>query len=169
MAWLQRFWTNDIISRQLIIFLIHLCLQQLRIDTILSLKNREVKENNGNDDKAVVESTEPFTHASVSRLIKGPPKLTDGNRGHRPDPPRMFNILFGEDGSFSRPRWQDKAFRALYKTARTALSTRFQTKRLKKDFDRNFIRHLCAYHWILPYPATDAWANYTKIKNGVPP
>jgi hypothetical protein len=149
---------NVQIRNQLFFWIIHICLQQLRID-VLSTVRTEISPNHREE---ALQGLEPFSYDYLDAIMTNGLYLMSGNRCDFKEVSNLVDFLFNYDDGRQRAHWEDRPFRKLYRRARTILELRHAATGLGQTFTRRFRRHLLAYHWILPYPFSDGLMQTTK-------
>jgi hypothetical protein len=157
LGWIGRYMDNIAIQSQLISWIAHLCLKQLRIDVLTTVK-REIKLEYREES---LEGQRPFSFKYLNKIMIGGVHLISGNRSRFKRVTRLSRFLFGySDGNF-RNNWEDRPFRKLYRRAHTALG--LLRPDLATTLWQQLERHLHAYHWVLPYPSSyDGFMHKTK-------
>jgi hypothetical protein len=158
LEWVERHHGNARIRDQLIVWMVHICLQQFRVDVLSGIR-LEISEEHR--DEAVL-GTRPFCFEYLEGIMSDGVYLIAGNRCDFKQASHLGRFLFGFDDGRARAHWEDRPFRKLYRRARTALDLRHGAAGLGRVFERRLLRCLFEYHWILPYPCSDVLMQRTK-------
>jgi hypothetical protein len=156
--WMRRHHRNTRIRDQLIFWMVHICLQQLRID-VLNTVRTEISPNHREE---ALQGTQPFSYDYLHEIMTEGVYLMSGNRCDFKEVSHLVRFLLNYDDGRRRAHWEDRPFRKLYRRARTALNLCNHESRLGSTFSRRLQRHLVMHHWILPYPFSDGLMQTTK-------
>ena len=156
--WVDRHHGSEVIRDRLISWMVHICLQQFRVDILGSVRS-EISVDHQED---ALQGTQPFCYEYFEEIMAGAVYLMSGNRCDFKQASHLGHFLFDFDDGRMRTHWEDRPYRKLYQRARTALSLRHGALRLGSMFARRFWRSLYAYHWILPYPCPEVLLQTTK-------
>ena len=156
--WIDRHHRSEVIRDRLIFWMVHICLQQFRLDILRSIRS----EISVDHQEEALDGTQPFCYEYFEEIMAGSVYLISGNRCDFKQASHLGHFLFDFDDGRTRAHWEDRPFRKLYRRARTALSLRHAALRLERTFSRRFWRSLYAYHWILPYPCAEVLLQTTK-------
>ena len=158
--WLAQYRAHRQIRDQLIYWMVHICLQQFRMDILDSVK-AEIHEEQR--EEAVL-GTKPFCYDYLEEIMVNGVYLSNGNRCDFKVARHLGHYLFDyDDHHWNRKHWENRPFRQMYKRARIASSVRFGARsELEQVFGRRFWRCLYAYHWLLPHPAGGILLQTTK-------
>ena len=158
LEWLDRHHRHDRVRDQLIFWMVHLCLQQFRVDVLGSIKS-EIREEHRED---AVRGNTPFCFEYFAEIMVDPVYLISGNRCDFKVPSHLGHFLFDFEDGRVRTHWDSRPFRTLYRRARTALSLLPRESGLGQILSRRFWRCLYAYHWVQPYPSPEVLTQTTK-------
>jgi hypothetical protein len=158
LEWIDQCRDKATIRNRLLIWMVHICLQQFRMDVLSSLKTEIFEE----EREAALEGQRPFCVEYFQEIFGYDIHLMSGNRCDFKVVSQLGHFLFDYDDGRVRAHWEDRPFRKLYRRARTALRLRCSAIDLDETFARHFWRCLYRYHWILPYPCTEVLLQTTK-------
>jgi hypothetical protein len=159
--WLGQYARHQGIRDWMISWIIHICLQQFRVDILASVRaeiRREVREE-------ALRGGEPFCYEYFEEIMVGGVYLSSGNRAEIKVATHLGHCLFdyGDGDHWRRDHWEDRPFRKMYRRASTALQVRFgEHSAMDRRFRRRFWRALFNHHWILPHPAGGQLLQTTK-------
>jgi hypothetical protein len=156
--WLQRHHQHERVRDQLIFWMVHICLQQFRVDVLRSIKS-DIQEACQED---ALKGLDPLCHEYLQDILTNEVYLISGNRCDFKQPTHLGHFLFDFEDGRIRAHWDNRPFRKLYRRARTALSLFPREQRIGQMFARRFWRCLYAYHWVLPYPSAEVFTQTTK-------
>jgi hypothetical protein len=158
LEWLPRYREIDQIQTRLISWMVHLCLQQLRIDTLEGIKAEIVHE----EREEALEGMRPFCFEYLEQITDRPVYLISGNRCEFKKPSQLQSFLFNFDDGRKRTHWDKRPFRTMYRRAVTVLQSLVAGEHLIDLFRRHMSRAFYAFHWILPYPCPEVFTQTTK-------
>lgn len=158
LTWIDRHHQNQRIRDELIHWMVHICLQQFRIDVLRTVQF-EISEDHREE---ALQGTQPFSYEYLDQIMPAGLHLVSGNRSDFKEVSKLVRFLFHFDDGRARNHWQDRPFRKLYQRARMALDLRHAALELGTTFSRRLMRYLVSHHWILPYPFKDGLMQTTK-------
>jgi hypothetical protein len=158
LEWLGRYHENDDIQTRMIWWMVHLCLQQFRIDTLRGIQSEIIDE----EREDALHGMRPFCFEYLDQIMNDGVYLISGNRCDFKEPSQLGRFLFHFDDGRTRTHWEHRPFRTLYRRAVTVLLSRDDGEDLEFAFFRRFWRALYAFHWILPYPCPEVFMQTTK-------
>jgi hypothetical protein len=158
LEWLEQHDQNEVIQTRLIWWMVHLCLQQFRIDTLRGIKSEIVDD----EREEALAGTRPFCFEYLDGIMHDGVYLISGNRCDFKEPFQLGMFLFSFDDGRTRTHWDQRPFRTLYRRAVTILRSRADGEDLEDAFSRRLWRALYAFHWILPYPCAEVLTQTTK-------
>jgi hypothetical protein len=158
LEWLNQHRRHRRIQDQLIYWIVHICLQQFRIDVLRSIQSEMLEEHR----EEALQGTQPFCWEYFQEILADNVYLISGNRCDFKQPSHLGHFLFDFDDGRVRSHWEDRPFRKLYRRARTALSLLPRELGLGQTFSRRFWRSVYAFHWVLPYPFSAGLTQTTK-------
>ena len=158
LEWIDRHHGNDTVRDRLVFWMVHICLQQFRVDILSSVK-AEISDEHREE---ALRGLRPFCVDYFEEIMAGGVYLISGNRCDFKQASHLGHFLFDFDDGRIRSHWEDRPFRKLYRRARTALSLRHGALGLVRTFSRRFWRSLYTYHWVLPYPCAEVLMQTTK-------
>ncbi len=158
LGWLEQYHENPDIQTRLIWWMVHLCLQQFRIDTLRGIKSEIIEE----EREEALQGIRPFCFEYIDQIMLDGVYLISGNRCDFKEPSLLGDFLFSFNDGRTRTHWEDRPFRVLYRRAVTVLLSRAGGVVLKQAFSRRLWRTLYAFHWILPYPCAEVFTQTTK-------
>lgn len=158
LEWIDQYRDNATIRDRLLFWMVHICLQQFRVDVLNSIKS-EISEHQREE---ALQGTRAFCLEYFEEIMEKRVYLISGNRCDFKQASHLGHFLFDFNDGRTRTHWEDRPFRKLYQRARTALSLRHGVLSLEYSFCRRFWRHLYGYHWILPYPCAEVMMQTTK-------
>jgi len=160
LEWMERYHDVATIRDRLILFMVHLCLQQFRTDVLSSIKSEILDEYR----EEIAQGGEPFCYEYLSEITGNSLHLMSGNRCDFKRPKDLGVYLFRFDDRITRGHWENKPYRKLYRRAITAL----QLQQHRGEFDvvgkfkQRLQRWLFRCHWVLPYPCPEVLTQTTK-------
>ncbi|RKK64994.1 hypothetical protein BFJ69_g16525 [Fusarium oxysporum] len=158
LEWLRQYAGENVITDQILSWLCHICLQQMRADVLHSIQG---------DLRPQVRTTILDDHVQFCRnglsatLVNGMTAVW-GNRVSVKSPQEVAQALFGLNDGWLRDNWENKPFRKLHQWICTALQHMPTENRLLQAFNCRLLRYLFVYHWVLPYPTPGGLAPRTK-------
>jgi hypothetical protein len=158
LEWMDEHHEDGRIRDRLILWMVHICLQQLRVDVLSSIKREVLEEHR---EKAV-EGMEPFCFEYLSEIMADGVYLMSGNRCDFKQVSMVGDFLFDFDDGLVRGHWEDRPFRKLYRRGLTGLRIRHGGEGLGGMFSRRLKRNLYEHHWVLPYPCSEVLMQTTK-------
>ena len=156
--WLQQHHQHEQVRNQLIFWMVHICLQQFRVDVLRSIKS-DVQEEHQED---ALRGLNPFSFEYFQDILRDDIYLISGNRCDFKEATHLGHFLFDFEDGRIRAHQENRPFRKLYRRARTALSLLRSEPRVRQIFTRRFQRCLYAYHQVLPYPSNEVFTQTTK-------
>ena len=156
LQWLADNKDIEVIRERMLLWIVHIGLQQFRIDVLQCVK-AEVKDE-GRDE--VLEGGQPFSFEWLEELMADGVYLMSSNRCDFKVVPFLASFLFEFDDGRVRNHWKDRPFRKLQRRARVAFG--MQGRELRQSFTNQFLRVFFQQHWVLPYPCADALMQITK-------
>ena len=158
LGWLQVHHATRSVSRRLVVWITHLCLQQFRLDTLATVSN----EIRGDQRTVALEGLRPFSYEYFEEIMAQPLHAASGNKSAFKDPLALAHMLFDYDDGRTRTHWEHKPYRKLYRRACHALRSQPLTNPMVREFQSSLWSSLFKYHWILPYPGKDVFTQTTK-------
>jgi len=158
LEWMEKYHSLARIQTQLLSWMVHICLQQFRVDVLCSMQKEILAEYL----EEALTGDQPFCWEYLTKITGSNLHLMSGNRCFQ-TPSKLSSFLFDFNDERKRLRWEDRPFRKLYQRARTGLSLR-HGRQMGQRFFRQLLQNLFKYHWILPYPREDRWVY--RIKKG---
>ena len=158
LEWIDSHHENATIRDRLVHWMVHICLQQFRLDVLISVK-AEISEDKREE---ALQGTRAFCLEYFEEIMENGVYLISGNRCDFKQASHLGHFLFDFGDGRARTHWEDRPFRKLYHRARTALSLRHGILGLGRTFSRRFWRHLYVHHWIFPYPCAEVLMQTTK-------
>jgi hypothetical protein len=159
LQWIGLYHEEATIRDRLIHWMVHLCLQQFRVDVLGSVKLEILEEQR----EEALEANRSFCYEYLESILAQGVYLLSGNRCDFKQATHLGHSLFDFDDGRIRTHWEDRPFRKLYRRTRTALGVRFGPTGTVQTFSRRFWRCLYAFHWILPYPCAEVLMQTTKM------
>ncbi|WKT54238.1 hypothetical protein QSH57_004822 [Fusarium oxysporum f. sp. vasinfectum] len=158
LQWLQRYAAENVIINQILSWLCHICLQQMRIDIMNSVRRDLLPEAR----TTTLDDHVQFCREGLSAILLNDITAVSGNHSHYKSPLGVAQALFGFDDSRPRGHWENKPFRKLHQRICAALQEFPAERRLSQLFTRRLHRYLFGYYWVLPYPSSEGLAPRTK-------
>ena len=158
LGWLQEHHDQPQICDRLIRWIVHLCLQQFRVDVLTSIS----PEIQADQRDTALQGQRSFSWEYFDETMTQDIHLVSGNKSDFKDPVRLAYLLFNFDDGRTRTHWENKPYRKIYRRACTALSLRPNTSEFARRVRHCLWRSLFTYHWILPYPSADVLTQTTK-------
>ena len=146
----------EVIRDRMILWVVHICLQQFRID-VLNCVKAEMTEAHRQE---AVKGTKPFCFEWLEEIMANGVYLMSGNRCDFKIVSHLGRFLFDFGDGSIRNHWEDRPYRKLYRRAVAGLEP--QGREVRRLFVQGFWRELYRYHWVLPYPCSDALMQTTK-------
>ena len=156
LQWLANNKDVEVIRERMLLWVVHICLQQFRMDVLQCVK-AEMKEQ-GREE--ALEGSQSFCFEWLEEVMANGVYLMSGNRCDFKVVPSLASFLFEFDDGRVRNHWKDRPFRKLYRRAKVAIG--IQGRELQQSFTHHLIRVLFQQHWVLPYPCADALMQTTK-------
>ena len=163
LEYLDAYPDEDRVTDRMLSWLCHICLQQMRIDTLLTIRKYVAVE----DPVALLDDQIQFSHAGLSPWLLCDISIPQGNRMRLKSPCQLADALFAFGDNALREYWDLKPFRILYQRIYSALGRFSAQRHLVNIFSHRIKRYLYAYHWILPYPNGRALVTKTRDE-GIP-
>jgi hypothetical protein len=158
LEWMDQYRDNTAIQDRLISWMVHICLQQFRIDTLSSVKSEMSEEH----QREALKGTQPFCYEYLNSIMSDGVYLISGNRCDFKQVSDLGRFLFDFDDGRVRAHWEDRPYRKIYRRAKIGLGLRHEGQELARRFQRRLLRRLYGYHWVLPYPCTEGLMQTTK-------
>jgi hypothetical protein len=158
LGWLKIHRGEDVISDRILDWLVHLCLQQFRLDVLRTVQHELLP----NVRAEILDDQVRFCYDELRSVFYGDIALVSGNRADFKHPRQLINALFEFNDGQLREHWEDRPFRTIYRRIRTALRRDLNCHESTTIFERLLHRYLFLYHWILPYPGTQSFMQTTK-------
>jgi hypothetical protein len=156
LMWIERNRESEAIREEVLSWMVHVCLKQLRLDVLNAVKT-EIKEEKREE---AMKGERPFCYGYFDEIMTDGCYLLSGNRCDFKVPSDLAAFLLNDGDGLTRQHWEDKPFRKLYQRARIGL--RMQGDELVDKFTRRYWRGLFKYHWVLPYPCGNALLQTSK-------
>ena len=156
LGWMERHSTIEAIRDRMILWLVHICLQQFRVDVLGCVKAEIVNEHR----EGAMEGKTPFCFEWLDEIMTNGVYPMSGNRCDFKIVSHLGEFLFEFDDGRIRDHWEDRPYRKLYR--RAVVGVRSQGREVRRSFLQEFWRALYQYHWILPYPCGNALMQTTK-------
>jgi hypothetical protein len=156
LMWIERNRESEAIREEVLSWMVHVCLKQLRLDVLNAVKT-EIKEEKREE---AMKGERPFCYGYFDEIMTDGCYLLSGNRCDFKVPSDLAAFLLNDSDGLTRQHWEDKPFRKLYQRARIGL--RMQGDELVDKFTRRYWRGLFKYHWVLPYPCGNALLQTSK-------
>lgn len=156
-GWLRQYSHVAEIQSRLISWIVHICLQQFRIDILHRVKGsirQEAREE-------ALKGRQPFCMEYLKGIFAEKIHVISGNRCEIKSVSTLAHLLFGFDDEFARTHWESLPFRSLCRRAVNGIQVRDSEIGGAKSivwerlFRQRLWRRLLSYHWILPYPTRD--------------
>jgi hypothetical protein len=156
LEWLDVHGETDAVKDGLISWIIHICLQQFRVDVLNVVSAEIVAEGR----EEVLKGEEGFSYEYLEEVMVGGCYLMSGNKTDFKEATELTHFLFDWNDGLERQHWEDRGFRVLYRRARIGLRQR--GRGMEAVFIRRFWRWIYKFHWVLPYPCSNALLQTTK-------
>jgi hypothetical protein len=117
LGWTRRYRGSTWILCTLLSWIIHLCLQQFRVDTLTSVKS-EIQVDHRTE---ALRGQQPFSYEYFEEIMGHTVHLVSGNKSDFKDPLRLAHMLFNFDDGRMRTHWENKPYRKLYRRAYVGL------------------------------------------------
>jgi hypothetical protein len=156
--WLQQYAGHDQIRSQLLTLVVHICLQQFRIDVLTSVQ-QEIQDDQREE---ALQGQRPFSFEYFTDIMTDPVHLVSGNKTEFKAPTSLRRMLWNFDDGRTRHHWENKPYRKLYRRACVVLNLHHGPDGLVKQFRRDLQRDFFTYHWVLPYPCPEVFTQTTK-------
>lgn len=163
-GWLGQYFNVAEVHSRLISWMVHICLQQFRVDILHRLKE-SIRQ--GQRDEAL-KGERPFCMEYLREILTEKVYTISGNRCDIKSVSSLAHLLFDIDDGLARTHWEDVPFRVLCRRAINGIRMqdtqpqKDNSKRLQRVFWERLLRRLLTYHWILPYPTRDSLMQRTK-------
>ncbi|KAF5710257.1 hypothetical protein FMUND_9623 [Fusarium mundagurra] len=158
LEWLRQYPGENIISDQIVSWLCHICLQQMRADVLHSIQG----DLRPQACKTILDDHVQFCRNGLSATLVNGMTAVWGNRVRVKSPQEVAQALFGLNDGWLRDNWENKPFRKLHQWICTALQHIPTENMLLQAFNCRLLRYLFVYHWVLPYPTPGGLAPKTK-------
>ena len=136
LEWLERHRGVEVVRERLLLWVVHTCLQQFRIDIAQCVK-AEIREE---DREEAVTGTVPFCLEWFERIITDGVYRMSGNRSDFKVVSHLGHFLFDYEDGRVRKHWDDGPYRTLYRRALTAVA--FLGREMKLTFRQCFWKTL---------------------------
>lgn len=158
LEWLRRYPREDVITDQIVSWLCHICLQQMRADVLHSIQGdlRPMVRT------AILDDHIHFCRKRLSAALVNGMTAVSGNHTSVKSPQEAAQALFGFDDGRLRGCWENKPFRKLHQWVYAALQHTPTERRLSQVFVCRLQCYLFSHHWVLPYPTPGGLAPRTK-------
>ena len=158
LSWLNIHRGEELISDRILDWLVHLCLQQFRLDVLRTVQHELLADHRAE----LLDDQVRFCYEELRSIFYGDIALVSGNRADFKHPRQLMNALFEFKDGQLREQWEDRPFRTIYRRTRTALRRESDGQEAAIVFERRLRRYLFLYHWILPYPCIPSFMQTTK-------
>jgi hypothetical protein len=156
LEWLEQHRAVEAIRERILLWVVHICQQQFRIDVLQSVK-AEIREEKREE---ALTGTVPFCQEWFEQIMTDGVYRMLGNRCDFKVVSHLGHFLFDFEDGRVRKHWDERPYRILYRRALTAVA--FLGGGLKVTFRQHFWKTLYQYHWIMPYPCANALMQTTK-------
>ena len=156
LEWLQRYKEVEVIRTRLTLWVVHICLQQFRIN-IMQLLGAEIATQHREE---ALQGTTPFSYAWLEEIMTEGVYSVSGNRCDFKVVHHLGQYLFDFEDGLVRKHWEIRLFRVLFRRASVAIAT--HGRYLRQTFRDRFWTTLYRYHWVLPYPCGNCLMQTTK-------
>lgn len=154
--WVEKYQDNDRLCDRLVSWIVHICLLQFRLDVISAVK-AEVKPE---EQEEALKGEQGLSYEYLDEIMSGGCYLMSGNKTEFKQVSDLGHFLFDFDDGTMREHWEDRPFRVLYRRARTGI--RIRNRQYKRTLQTRLWEWLYTYHWVLPYPCSNALLQTTK-------
>lgn len=154
--WIERNRHNQAVREEVLTWLVHICLKQFRLDVLHAVK-AEIREDRRDE---ALKGERAFCHDYFADIMTDGCYLMSGNRCDFKAPSTLVSYLLDHDDQRLRQHWDHKPFRKLYQRARAKLNR--EDRELEREFTQRYRRWLSRYHWVLPYPCSNALLQTSK-------
>ncbi|KAF4953067.1 hypothetical protein FSARC_12483 [Fusarium sarcochroum] len=158
LEWLRQYPRDNVITDQIVSWLCHICLQQMRADVLHSIQG----DLRPKVRTTILDDHVQFYRKGLSATLVNGMTAVSGNRASVKSPQEVAQALFGLNDGWLRGHWENKPFRKLHQWMCTALQHMSTENRLLQVFNCRLQRYLFAHHWVLPYPTPGGLAPRTK-------
>ncbi|KAL6405866.1 hypothetical protein AUP68_11006 [Ilyonectria robusta] len=158
LGWLRRYPREDVITDQIVSWLCHICLRQMRVDVLHSIQ-RDLRPG---VRAAILDDHVQFCRKGLSSALFNGMTAVSGNHLNFKSPHEAAQALFGVNDGRMRDNWENKPFQKLHQWICAALQQIPAERRLSQVFAYRLQCYLFAYHWVLPYPSSGGLAPRTK-------
>ena len=117
LQWLANNRDVEVIRERMLLWIVHICLQQFRMDVLQCVK-AEIKEQGREEE---LEGSQSFCFEWLEDVIADSVYLMSGNRCDFKVVPLLASFLFEFDDRRVRNHWKDRPFRKLYRRAKVAI------------------------------------------------
>ena len=90
LEWIDRHYANLIIRDRLIMWMVHICLRQFRVDVLRSIQSEIVAE----DREEALQGNDGFCFEYLEEIMSEPVYLSSGNRSNYKKPWTFEHFLF---------------------------------------------------------------------------
>ena len=156
LEWMRANEGNEVVREQVLSWMVHMCLQQFRVDVLRAVK-AEIREEH---QEEALKGERGFSYEYFEEIMRDGCYLMSGNRCDFKAPSLLASFLLDEGDGRTREHWEDKPFRKLYQRAKTGLG--MQGRELKRKFMQHYWQWLFEFHWVLPYPCSNALLQTSK-------
>ena len=158
-GWMSRYKSNEA-RAEVIKCMIHLCLQQFRLDVTAYL-NPSDKEL----QREILEDKVQLCVDDIARILGEEPYLVKGNKTKAKSFYEVFEQLWGTGTIVGeRKGWKNKPYRVLYQTAEKIVVAGLEDRNAKAVWKSSFYEELHKYHWVYPVPEAIAGCFVSKEK-----
>ena len=156
LEWYDVYREVEVVKNRLISWMVHICLQQFRVDILNAVSAEILPERR----EEVIKGREAFSHEYLTEVMSDGCYLMSGNKTDFKQSSDLVHFLFDWGDGMIRQHWEDRGFRVLFRRARVGLRQRGVAT--EAVFTRRFWRWIYKYHWVLPYPCGNALLQTTK-------
>lgn len=154
--WIEKNRHNEAVCEEMLTWLVHVCLKQFRLDVLQAVK-AEIREDRRDE---APKGEVAFCHDYFTEIMADGCYLMSGNRYDFKAPSTLVSYLLDHEDQRVRQHWDHKPFRKLYQRARAKLH--LEDDELERKFTQRYRHWLLRYHWILPYPCSNALLQTSK-------
>lgn len=154
--WLRQHRSVLAVQSRLLLWIVHICLQQFRID-VMQCVAAEIREEHR--EEALL-GMRPLSVEWLDEVMAGGVHRMSGNRCNFKIVAHLGQFLFDFDDGKIRKHWDARQYRVLYRRALAALSP--LGREIRSSFKQHFWNALYQHHWVLPYPCSNALMQTTK-------
>jgi hypothetical protein len=154
--WVGEYRDNERLCERLVSWMVHICLEQFRLDVMSAVK-AEMKVE---EQEEAVKGRRGLCYEYIEEIMSEGCYLMSGNKTEFKQVSRLVQFLFDFDDGVAREHWEDRPFRVLYRRAMTGI--RIRNRQYRRVFERRLWDWLYRYHWVLPYPCSNALLQTSK-------